>query len=76
MLHYLNGRRLEVPIAAEGTIDAAAIRHIAQVPANLMLILERADGTRFVVDPQPGVRVNLDYCRNLPLLVLGYQSKT
>lgn len=30
MVHYINGRRLELRIADDGSIDAAAIRYIAQ----------------------------------------------
>lgn len=72
MVHYISGRRLDVPIAAEGSIDAAVIRYIAQVPSNLVLILQRADGTRFAINPQPGVRLNPAECfSDAPMLVCG-----
>lgn len=58
MIHRINGRQFDLPVGTDGTVDSDAIRQIAQIPSNRALIMQRGDGTNFVVNPRTKVRVD------------------
>ncbi|GMU83711.1 MAG: hypothetical protein AMXMBFR47_35810 [Planctomycetota bacterium] len=51
MKTIVNHQVLEVPTAADGSIDADSLRLLARIPSNRALVLQQADGGNRIVNP-------------------------
>ena len=67
MRQIINGREVEVPTKADGTIDSEALKTVAGIPADRPLVLMRPDGSNHLINPGQKVVVNPgQYFSDLP----------
>lgn len=57
MRQMINGRVVDVPTDADGSIDAGTFRRAADVPEDRPLILQLPDGTNQLINPGEKVKV-------------------
>ncbi len=57
MIQMVNGREIEVPTDADGSIDSDKLREVASVPAKRPLVLQLPDGRNEVINPGEVIKV-------------------